>query len=427
MKVLLIGSGGREHALALAISKSPLLTKLWIAPGNPGTAACGENAPLDPADHRNIIAFCHRMGVDLVVIGPEAPLVAGLGDDLERAGVAVFGPSKAAAQLEGSKGFTKDLCRDFNIPTGAYERFTAAEPAKAYIRKQGAPIVVKADGLAAGKGVIVAMNETEALDAVDMIFGGAFGAAGAEVVVEEFLDGEEASFFALCDGERALAFASAQDHKRVGDGDTGPNTGGMGAYSPAPVMSEDLAARTMREIIEPALKGMRARGAPYKGVLFAGLMINKHGPRLIEFNARFGDPETQVMLPRLDQDLLPLLMACAKGALPSTPVKLKAQTALTVVFAAKGYPDNPERGSEIKALERAQAMADITITHAGTRLENGRLLAHGGRVLNVTALGGTVLEAQTKAYAALAQIDWPGGFYRKDIGWRAIARELGKA
>ncbi|MBM3608726.1 MAG: phosphoribosylamine--glycine ligase [Alphaproteobacteria bacterium] len=427
MKVLLIGSGGREHALALAISKSPVLTKLWIAPGNPGTAACGENAPLDPADHRNIVAFCQRMGVDLAVIGPEGPLAAGLVDDLERAGIAAFGPSKAAAQLESSKGFTKDLCRDFNIPTGAYERFSAPAPAKDYIRAKGAPIVVKAGGLAAGKGVIVAMTLNEALDAIDMIFGGAFGAAGAEVVVEEFLEGEEASFFALCDGERALAFASAQDHKRVGDGDTGPNTGGMGAYSPAPVMSEEITARTMREIIEPTLAGMKARGAPFKGVLFAGLMIGKHGPKLIEFNARFGDPETQVMLPRLDQDLLALLMACAKGQLPEAPVRLKAQTALTVVYAARGYPDNPERGSEIKGLELAQAMASVTVTHAGTKLDGGRLLAHGGRVLNITALADSVSQAQANAYAALAQIDWPGGFFRRDIGWRAIAREQDKS
>ena len=427
MNVLLIGSGGREHALALAISKSPLLTKLYVAPGNPGTAALAENTALDQADHRNIIAFCHRMRIDLVVIGPEAPLVAGLVDELEAAGFPAFGPSKLAAQLEGSKGFTKDLCRDFGIPTGAYERFSAAQPAKAYIRKHGAPIVVKADGLAAGKGVIVAVNEAEALAAVDMMFSGSFGAAGAEVVIEEFLDGEEASFFALCDGEHGLAFASAQDHKRVGDGDTGPNTGGMGAYSPAPVMSQDMSARVMREIVEPTLRGMKARGAPYKGVLFVGLMIGAQGPQLIEFNARFGDPETQVMLPRLDEDLLPLLLACAKGKLPAGPVKLKAQTALTVVYAAKGYPDAPERGSEIRKLDVAAALPDILVFHAGTKLESARLLANGGRVLNVTALGPDVRTAQQRAYAAIDVIDWPGGFCRRDIGWRAIAREPAKA
>lgn len=422
MNVLLIGSGGREHALALAISKSPLLTKLYVAPGNPGTAMLAENVALDQADHRNIIAFCHRMRIGLVVIGPEAPLVAGLVDELDAAGILAFGPSKRAAQLEGSKGFTKDLCREFNIPTGAYERFTAAEPAKAYIRNHGAPIVVKADGLAAGKGVIVAMSEEEALAAVDMMFGGAFGSAGAEVVIEEFLDGEEASFFALCDGERALAFASAQDHKRVGDGDTGPNTGGMGAYSPAPVMTDAVSALVMREIVDPAVRGMKARGAPYKGVLFVGLMIGAQGPKLIEFNARFGDPETQVMLPRLDEDILPLLLASAKGKLPNGPVKLKAETALTIVYAAKGYPDAPERGSEIRGVEIASARDHVIVFHAGTKLDGARLLANGGRVLNVTALGANVLEAQQRAYAAVDAIHWPGGFCRRDIGWRAIGR-----
>ncbi len=422
MNILLIGSGGREHALAHAIAKSPLLTKLYVAPGNPGTAQIAENVQLDQADHRNIIAFCHRMRIDLVVIGPEAPLVAGLVDDLEQAGFAAFGPSKAAAQLEGSKGFTKDLCREFNIPTGEYARFSAVEPAKAYIRERGAPIVVKADGLAAGKGVIVAMSLNEALDAVDTIFGGAFGAAGAEVVVEEFLDGEEASFFALCDGERALAFASAQDHKRVGDGDTGPNTGGMGAYSPAPVVTADICARVMQEIVQPALHGMKARGMPYKGVLFVGLMIGKDGPKLIEFNARFGDPETQVMLPRLDEDIVPLLLACAKGQLRNEPVKLKDMTALTIVFAARGYPDAPERGSEIRGIEKAQAIQDVIVFHAGTKRDAGVLIANGGRVLNVTALGKDVASAQKRAYEAIAAIEWPGGFYRRDIGWRAISR-----
>ncbi len=422
MNILIIGSGGREHALALAISKSPLLTKLYVAPGNPGTAAIAQNTALDQADHRGIIAFCHRMQIALVVVGPEAPLVAGLVDALNEAGFPAFGPSKAAAQLEGSKGFTKDLCRDFNIPTGAYQRFHSAEPAKDYIRQHGAPIVVKADGLAAGKGVIVAMTTEEALAAVDMMFAGSFGAAGAEVVIEEFLEGEEASFFALCDGERALAFASAQDHKRVGDGDTGPNTGGMGAYSPAPVMSPEMSARVMREIVEPTMAGMKTRGAPYKGVLFVGLMIGDQGPKLIEFNARFGDPETQVMLPRLDEDLLPLLLASANGALPDGPVKLKVDTALTIVYAARGYPDAPERGSEIRNLDQAAAMEHIIVFHAGTTQQGGRLLANGGRVLNVTALGHNVSEAQRRAYAAVDMIDWPEGFCRRDIGWRAIQR-----
>ncbi len=420
MNVLLIGSGGREHALALSLSRSPLLTQLFIAPGNPGTEALGRNVTLDVADHRAVVDFCKLMQIGFVVVGPEAPLVAGLVDDLEAAGVLAFGPSKAAAQLEGSKGFTKDLCAEFSIPTAGYQRFSAPEPAKAYVRQRGAPIVVKADGLAAGKGVIVAMSVEEAQAAIDMIFGGAFGAAGAQVVVEDFLEGEEASFFALCDGTRALAFASAQDHKRVGDGDTGPNTGGMGAYSPAPIMTASMSARVMKEIIEPTMAGMRQRGAPFKGVLFAGLMIGPKGPKLIEFNARFGDPETQVMLARLNEDLLPLLLASAKGALPAGPVKLSAQAALTVVYAAKGYPDAPEKGSEIKGLERAAAMEGVTVFHAGTKLEGKRLLANGGRVLNVTARGDSVAQAQARAYGAVDAIDWPGGFCRRDIGWRAL-------
>ena len=420
MNVLLIGSGGREHALALSLSRSPLLTQLFIAPGNPGTEALGRNVTLDVADHRAVVDFCKLMQIGFVVVGPEAPLVAGLVDDLEAAGVLAFGPSKAAAQLEGSKGFTKDLCAEFSIPTADYQRFSAAEPAKAYVRARGAPIVVKADGLAAGKGVIVAMTVEEALAAIDMIFGGAFGAAGAEVVVEDFLEGEEASFFALCDGTRALAFASAQDHKRVGDGDTGPNTGGMGAYSPAPIMTAAMSARVMAEIIEPTMAGMRQRGTPFKGVLFAGLMIGPKGPKLIEFNARFGDPETQVMLARLNEDLLPLLLASAKGALPAGPVKLSTQAALTVVYAARGYPDAPERGSEIKGLERAAAMEGVTVFHAGTKREGTRLLANGGRVLNVTARGDSVAQAQARAYGAVDAIDWPGGFCRRDIGWRAL-------
>jgi phosphoribosylamine--glycine ligase len=420
MNLLLIGSGGREHALALALSRCSGLETLFIAPGNPGTAALGSNITLDVADHQAVVDFCRLMQIGLVVVGPEAPLVAGLVDDLEAAGIPAFGPSKAAAQLEGSKGFTKDLCREFSIPTGAYERFADAAAAKAYIRRQGAPIVVKADGLAAGKGVIVAATVEEAEAAIDLIFGGAFGAAGAEVVVEEFLEGEEASFFALCDGERALAFASAQDHKRVGDGDTGPNTGGMGAYSPAPIMTPDMSARVMREIVAPTLAGMKARGMPFKGVLFVGLMIGKDGPKLIEFNVRFGDPETQVMLPRLQDDLLALLMAAAKGRLPEGPVHLSPEAALTVVYAAKGYPDAPERGSEIRNLDAAAALPGVTIYHAGTKLEGTRLLANGGRVLNVTACAPTVAEAQARAYAAVDAIDWPGGFCRRDIGWRAV-------
>jgi phosphoribosylamine--glycine ligase len=426
MNILLIGSGGREHALANAISKSPRARKLFAAPGNPGIATKAQLVDLDIADHAKVAAFCAANDIDLVVVGPEAPLVAGLADDLAAAGVAVFGPGKEAARLEGSKGYTKDLCKEAGIPTAAYERFDTAEAAKAYIRSRGAPIVVKADGLAAGKGVIVAERVPEAEAAVDMIFGGAFGSAGAEVVVEDFLEGEEASFFALCDGERAIAFASAQDHKRVGDGDTGPNTGGMGAYSPAPIMTDEMVERTMREIIEPAVAAMKARGAPYRGVLFAGLMIGSKGPQLIEFNARFGDPETQVMLPRLDEDILPLLLACANGGLPDA-VRLKPECALTVVYAANGYPDAPERGTQINGLDLAAQSAGVEITHAGTKLEGGKLLANGGRVLNVTALADTVSGARAKAYQALAMIDWPGGFYRSDIGWRAVKRERGEA
>jgi phosphoribosylamine---glycine ligase len=426
MNILLIGSGGREHALANAISKSPRARKLFAAPGNPGIATKAQLVDLDIADHAKVAAFCAANDIDLVVVGPEAPLVAGLADDLAAAGVAVFGPGKEAARLEGSKGYTKDLCKEAGIPTAAYERFDTAQAAKAYIRSRGAPIVVKADGLAAGKGVIVAERVPEAEAAVDMIFGGAFGSAGAEVVVEDFLEGEEASFFALCDGERAIAFASAQDHKRVGDGDTGPNTGGMGAYSPAPIMTDEMVERTMREIIEPAVAAMKARGAPYRGVLFAGLMIGSKGPQLIEFNARFGDPETQVMLPRLDEDILPLLLACANGGLPDA-VRLKPECALTVVYAANGYPDAPERGTQINGLDLAAQSAGVEITHAGTRLEGGKLLANGGRVLNVTALADTVSGARAKAYQALAMIDWPGGFYRSDIGWRAVERERGEA
>ena len=420
MNVLLIGSGGREHALALALSKSPLLGTLFAAPGNPGIGQIAENVAVDVADHKAVIDFCRLMKVEFVVVGPEAPLVAGLVDDLASAGIPAFGPSKAAAQLEGSKGFTKDLARDFDIPTAAYGRFKDKASAHAYLDDHPAPIVVKADGLAAGKGVIVAMSEKEAREAVDAIFSGAFGEAGAEIVIEEFMEGEEASFFALCDGERALSFASAQDHKRVGEGDTGPNTGGMGAYTPAPIMSEEMSARVMAEIIAPTLRGMKARGAPYKGVLFAGLMLTKDGPKLIEFNARFGDPETQVMLPRLEEDLLPLLMACAKGNLRSEPVKLSPRTALTVVFAAKGYPENPQKGSTIRHVERAASMDGVILFHAGTKQQGADLVANGGRVLNVTGLGTSVKEARERAYAGLDAIDWPEGFCRRDIGWRAL-------
>ncbi|GGA76923.1 phosphoribosylamine--glycine ligase [Brucella endophytica] len=423
MKVLLIGSGGREHALAWKISASPVLDQLYCAPGNPGIAEAATCVTLDVADHAAVAAFCKEKNIDLVVVGPEAPLVAGLADDLRAAGIKVFGPSKAAAQLEGSKGFTKDLCARFNIPTGAYGRFNNAPKAKAYIREQGAPIVVKADGLAAGKGVVVAMTLQDALDAVDACFEGAFGSAGAEVVVEEYLDGEEASFFCLCDGKTALPLGTAQDHKRVGVGDTGVNTGGMGAYSPAPVMTPDMVERTMRELIEPTMRGMAEIGAPFSGILFAGLMITRDGPKLIEYNTRFGDPECQVLMMRLKDDLLLLLNAAADGLLDQVSIRWSEDPALTVVMAAKGYPAAPDKGSVIEGIEEAAKLPDVQIFHAGTAVKDGQLVANGGRVLNVTATGKSVLDAQEKAYAAVKAIDWPGGFYRSDIGWRAVERE----
>ncbi|MDO1581230.1 phosphoribosylamine--glycine ligase [Rhizobium oryzicola] len=420
MKVLLIGSGGREHALAWKLAQSPRLTKLYAAPGNPGIAEEAELVSLNVEDHAAVISFCRDKGIDFVVVGPEAPLVAGLADDLRAAGFVVFGPSRAAAQLEGSKGFTKDICARYNIPTGAYQRFTAAEPAKAYIREQGAPIVVKADGLAAGKGVTVAMTLDDALAAVDDCFAGAFGAAGAEVVVEAYLDGEEASFFCLSDGKTALALATAQDHKRVGDGDTGPNTGGMGAYSPAPVMTPEMVERTMKEIIEPTIRGMAESGHPFTGVFFAGLMITAKGPELIEYNVRFGDPETQVLMMRLKSDLLSILYAASTGTLNEVSAEWHDETALTVVMASKGYPGAYEKATPIAHLPEAQQGAKVF--HAGTAIKDGQLVATGGRVLNLTAMGKTVTEAQAKAYALVDAVKWDNGFCRRDIGWRAIDR-----
>jgi len=425
MNILLLGSGGREHALAWKMAASPLVERIICAPGNAGIAQEAECVALDMADHAAVIAFCKANAIDLVVVGPEAPLVAGLVDDLEAAGVKAFGPTKAAAQLEGSKGFTKDLCRANGIPTAAYERFTAAGPAKDYVRRIGAPIVVKADGLAAGKGVVVAQTLDEALAAVDMMFEGGLGAAGAEVVVEEFLVGEEASFFALCDGETAVPLASAQDHKRAFDGDTGPNTGGMGAYSPAPVMTPEMTERTMDEIIRPTLRAMTAAGSPYKGTLFAGLMIGKDGPKLIEYNARFGDPETQVLMLRLMSDLVPALMAARDGQLKNFDLRWYSDAALTVVMAANGYPGPYSRGSAIEGLEAAGAVEGVEIFHAGTKAEAGKIVANGGRVLNVSALGKTVSEAQARAYQAIDKIRWPEGFCRRDIGWQAVKREQG--
>jgi phosphoribosylamine---glycine ligase len=423
MNILLLGSGGREHALAWKIAASPLSQRLWCAPGNAGIAREAEIVMLDIADHAAVIAFCRANSIDFVVVGPEAPLCAGIVDDLEAAGIKTFGPSKAAARLEGSKGFTKDLCRANHIPTAAYGRFTAPVPAKDYVRRVGAPIVVKADGLAAGKGVVVATTLREAEEAIDMMFGGGLGQAGAEVVVEEFLDGEEASFFALCDGEHAIPLASAQDHKRAYDGDKGPNTGGMGAYSPAPVMTAEMNRRAMDEIVRPTLAAMRAMGCPYKGVLYAGLMITAAGPKLIEYNVRFGDPECQVMMPRLMSDLVPALLAARDGVLKDFDLRWYDEAALTVVMAAKGYPGEYAKGSVIEGLEAAAAVAGVEIFHAGTRAENGRILANGGRVLDVTGLGRTIGGARARAYAAVDKIRWPEGFCRRDIGWRAVERE----
>lgn len=423
MNILVLGSGGREHALCWKIARSPMVDMLYCAPGNGGIGDVASCVDLDMSDHAAVIHFCREMEIDFVVVGPEAPLVAGLVDDLTREGILAFGPTKGGAQLEGSKGFTKDVCAKYNIPTAAYGRFDSAEAAKAYVSKQGAPIVVKADGLAAGKGVIIAQTVAEAHEAIDDMFGGSFGAAGAEVVIEEFMTGEEASFFALSDGVNTLALATAQDHKAVGEGDTGPNTGGMGAYSPAPVMTDELCARVMREIIEPTVKAMADMGHPYKGVFFAGLMITTDGPKLIEYNCRFGDPECQVLMTRMTSDLVPLLLAAAKGELDGQTVEWSDDAALTVVMAANGYPGAYEKGTEIRDLAAAEAEAGAHVFHAGTKREDDKLLATGGRVLNVTATGKTVTEAQKRAYAAVDAISWPGGFCRRDIGWRAVERE----
>ncbi|WDR06575.1 phosphoribosylamine--glycine ligase [Devosia rhodophyticola] len=422
MRVLLIGSGGREHALAWKIAQSKRLSQLFIAPGNGGTRDLGENVALDITDHKAITDFCKLMAVDFVVVGPDAQVVAGLGDDVRATGIPCFCPSKAAGQLEGSKGFTKALCDEMNIPTAAYGRFDNEGAALGYLYQQGAPIVIKADGLAAGKGVTVAMTMEEAEAAIIDCFGGAFGASGAEVVIEAFMEGEEASIFVLCDGKDTLLLATAQDHKRAFDGDTGPNTGGMGAYSPASIMTEALITQTMAEVIEPTVRGLAARGTPYQGVLYAGIMLTQSGPKLVEYNARFGDPETQVLMMRLKSDLLDLLLATATGKLAGHTAQWRDDVALTVIMATKGYPGSYGKGSEIAGTEKLDSET-IQLFHAGTRYEGERLVANGGRVLNVTALGASVSEAQRRAYEALEKIDWSEGYYRRDIGWRAIARE----
>jgi phosphoribosylamine--glycine ligase len=425
MRILLLGSGGREHALAWKIAASPLMTKFWCAPGNAGIANEAECVSLDIADHDAVIDFCKRNAVELVVVGPETPLVAGIVDDLARAGIKAFGPGKQAAQLEGSKAFTKALCTEFGIPTGAYGRFSNAADALAYIRTQGAPIVVKADGLAAGKGVVVAMTMAEAEAAIALMFDGAFGAAGAEVVIEEYLSGREISFFALCDGETAIPLASAQDHKRVFDHDQGPNTGGMGAYSPTPFVTPVIHDQIMSRIILPTVSGMKARGTPFRGVLYAGVMLTADGPKLFEYNVRFGDPECQVLMLRMMSDIVPALLASCDGQLKHFDLRWFDDVALTVVMAANGYPGDYARGTRIEGLDDAAKIDGVEIFQAGTISKDGHILANGGRVLNVCALGKTITEAQQHAYAAVDRIRWPEGFCRRDIGWQAAERERG--
>jgi phosphoribosylamine---glycine ligase len=423
MHILLLGSGGREHALAWKIASSPLVTKLWCAPGNAGIAREAECVALDIADHAAVIDFCKQNSVELVVVGPETPLAAGIVDDLAAAGIKAFGPSKQAAQLEGSKGFTKALCTEFKIPTGAYRRFADAADALTYVRAQGAPIVVKADGLAAGKGVVVAKTLREAEDAIAMMFDGAFGAAGTEVVIEEFLSGREISFFALSDGETAIALASAQDHKRVFDHDEGLNTGGMGAYSPTPFVTGEIHAEIMARIILPTVFGMKARGTPFRGILYAGVMLTPEGPKLFEYNVRFGDPECQVLMLRMMSDIVPAMLASIDGQLKNFDLRWFNEAALTVVMAAKGYPGDYAKGTRIEGLDAAAKVEGVEIFHAGTVSKDGAILASGGRVLNVCASGKSVSEAQSRAYQAIDRIQWPDGFCRRDIGWQAVENE----
>jgi len=420
MNILILGSGGREHALAWAVMQNPKCDKLIVAPGNAGIEQIAECAALDIEDGAAVVTFCDGNAIDFVIIGPEAPLAQGVGDRLRDAGLLVFGPSEAAAKLEASKSFTKEICDAAHAPTAGYGHFTDAEAAKAHIRAQGAPIVVKADGLAAGKGVIVAETEEQAIEAIDDMFGGAFGGAGAEVVIEEFMEGEEASFFVLCDGTDALPIGTAQDHKRVGEGDTGPNTGGMGAYSPAPVLTDKVAAKAMDEIIRPTLRVMAERGTPYQGVLYAGLMIKDRQPRLVEYNVRFGDPECQVLMMRLGAQALDLMQAAAEGRLANVQAQWADDHAMTVVMAAQGYPGSYEKDCAIKGLEGCPEDSFNMVFHAGTGQKDGQIIATGGRVLNVTARGNSLQEARDRAYAMVDKIDWPQGFCRRDIGWRAL-------
>ncbi|MEP2530840.1 phosphoribosylamine--glycine ligase [Shimia sp.] len=420
MNILILGSGGREHALAWAVLQNPKCDKLIVAPGNAGIAKIADCADIDIMQGGAVVSFAEENAIDFVIVGPEAPLAVGVADRLREAGILVFGPSSGAARLEASKSFTKEICDAANAPTAAYGHFRDADAAKAYIREQGAPIVVKADGLAAGKGVIVAMDEQTALDAIDDMFSGAFGGAGAEVVVEEFMDGEEASFFILCDGNTALPFGTAQDHKRVGEGDTGPNTGGMGAYSPAPVLTDEIAQKALDEIVQPTMDEMAKRGMPYQGVLYVGLMIKDGQPRLVEYNVRYGDPECQVLMLRLGAQAMDLMHAAAEQRLDDAQVNWADDHAVTVVMAANGYPGSYEKGSVIKGLDGLPEDSKNMVFHAGTTAQNGMITATGGRVLNVTARGATLQEARDNAYGMIDQIDWPEGFYRSDIGWRAL-------
>ncbi len=420
MNILILGSGGREHSLAWAVMQNPKCDRLIVAPGNAGIAQIADCAALDIENGGAVVSFAEENAIDFVIVGPEAPLAAGVADRLREAGVLVFGPSAGAARLEASKSFTKEICDASGAPTAAYARFTEADPAKDYIREQGAPIVVKADGLAAGKGVIVAMDQQTALDAIDDMFGGAFGGAGAEVVIEEFMEGEEASLFVLCDGEHVLSVGTAQDHKRVGEGDTGLNTGGMGAYSPAPVLSTEIEARAMDEIVRPTMAEMKRRGTPFQGVLYAGLMIKDGQPKLVEYNVRFGDPECQVLMMRLGAQAFDLMHAAAEGRLDNARVNWGDDHAITVVMAAKGYPGSYEKGTQIKGLGDLPEDSRNMVFHAGTKSDDGAVLATGGRVLNVTARGDTLQDARDRAYAMVDGIDWPEGFFRRDIGWRAL-------
>jgi phosphoribosylamine--glycine ligase len=420
MNILILGGGGREHALAWAVKQNPKCDRLIVAPGNAGIAQIAQCADIDPCNAAMVLRLCEENAIDFVIIGPESPLAAGVSDALRAQGILCFGPSAAAARLEASKAFTKEICAAVAAPTARFAHFTDLDPARAHVLTHGAPIVIKADGLAAGKGVVVAMTEAEALAALEDMFGGAFGAAGAEVVIEEFMEGEEASFFVLVDGETCLPVGSAQDHKRVGDGDTGPNTGGMGAYSPAPVLTDAIAAQALDTIIRPTMAEMARRGMPYQGVLYAGLMIKDGHVRLVEYNARFGDPECQVLMMRLGAQALDLMLACAEGRLADIRANWADDHALTVVMAARGYPGDYAKGSEIRGLDGLPSDSFAQVFHAGTRASGAQVLAHGGRVLNITARGATLADARARAYAMVDVIDWPDGFCRRDIGWRAL-------